>query len=217
VYLNQRKSNNFYIYIFSLLTQNTDKYIPQADEVIALRIVEQYKKMFDFLDYKPVDDLLSPDELAEAFKDFGWPKNNPEISDDYEYAKAIVERYDGNNKNSLNFLEFCKFMEDQWNNADMIQEEKCNIGFLKSKDIFFRLFQWLDRNNDGYISPEDMIYGISRIMIRDVDMKEIQLTFAKYDTAKTGRLSKDNFLMAVINGDLDLTFKDELLTTTFIQ
>lgn len=26
--------------------------------------------MFDYLDYKPVDDLLTPEELSEAFKDF---------------------------------------------------------------------------------------------------------------------------------------------------
>ena len=35
-----------------------------------MRIVDQYRKMFDFLDYKPVDDLIIPEELAEAFKDF---------------------------------------------------------------------------------------------------------------------------------------------------
>ncbi len=38
--------------------------------MIAMRIVEQYKKMFDYLDYKPVDDLLTAEELSEAFKDF---------------------------------------------------------------------------------------------------------------------------------------------------
>jgi hypothetical protein len=26
--------------------------------------------MFDYLDYKPVDDLLTAEELSEAFKDF---------------------------------------------------------------------------------------------------------------------------------------------------
>jgi hypothetical protein len=27
--------------------------------------------MFDYLDYKPVDNLLTAEELGEAFKDFG--------------------------------------------------------------------------------------------------------------------------------------------------
>ena len=35
-----------------------------------MRIVEQYKKMFDYLDYKHVDDMLSAEELSEAFRDF---------------------------------------------------------------------------------------------------------------------------------------------------
>jgi len=44
--------------------------LPDPEKIIAMRIVEQYKKMFDFLDYKPVDDLLTAEELSEAFKDF---------------------------------------------------------------------------------------------------------------------------------------------------
>jgi Ca2+-binding EF-hand superfamily protein len=185
--------------------------------MIAMRIVEQYKKMFDYLDYKPVDDLLTAIELSEAFRDFHWPKASPEITDDLDYAKMIIQQYDTNNKNSINFLEFCKFMEDLWNSADMLQEQKCNVAFNKSKEIFVRLFHWLDRDQDAMITPEDMIYGISRIMIRDVDMKEIQATFAKYDPKKTGKINLDSFLLAIANGSLDKTFKDELLTNTFIK
>lgn len=36
-----------------------------------MRIVENYKEMFDYLDYNPVDDLLNAEELSQAFKDFG--------------------------------------------------------------------------------------------------------------------------------------------------
>src|SRR5688572_29746368 len=109
----------------------------EPEEAVAMRIVEQYKKIFDYLDYNPVDDLLNASELSEAFKNFSkikkliyatiyykdWPKTNPEITDDLDYAKMIIEKYDTNSKNSINFLEFCKFMEDLWNSADMLQEE----------------------------------------------------------------------------------------------
>ena len=37
------------------------------------------------------------------------------------------------------------------------------------------LFKWLDRDGDKYITPEDMIYGISRILIRDVNLKEVKI------------------------------------------
>lgn len=36
-----------------------------------MRIVENYKEMFDYLDYDPVDDFLTAEELSSAFKDFG--------------------------------------------------------------------------------------------------------------------------------------------------
>ncbi len=36
-----------------------------------MRIVENYKEMFDYLDYNPVDDQLNAEELAQAYRDFG--------------------------------------------------------------------------------------------------------------------------------------------------
>ena len=42
--------------------------------MVAMRIVENYKEMFDYLDYDPVDDFLSAEELSQAFKDFGKRK-----------------------------------------------------------------------------------------------------------------------------------------------
>jgi Ca2+-binding EF-hand superfamily protein len=134
-----------------------------------------------------------------------------------EYAKLMIQKYDTNNKESINFVEFCKFMEELWGSSDKLQEEKCNLAFTKSKDIFIKLFHWLDRDKDEAITPEDMTYGISRIMIRDVNLKEIQDVFAKYDTSKTGKLNQDNFLLAIANGLLDDTFVDSLMTSTFIK
>lgn len=43
----------------------------EQEKVVAMRIVENYKEMFDFLDFNPVDDLLNAEELSQAFKDFG--------------------------------------------------------------------------------------------------------------------------------------------------
>ncbi len=108
-------------------------------------------------------------------------------------------------------------MEDLWNSADLLQEQKCNVAFNKSQEIFVKLFHWLDRDQDNKITPEDMIYGVSRIMIRDVDMKEIQQVFAKYDPNKTGKINMESFLLAVANGSLDNTFKDDMMTNTFIK
>lgn len=108
-------------------------------------------------------------------------------------------------------------MEDLWSSADKLQEQKCNVGFEKAKDIFSRLFQWLDRDQDNMITPEDMIYGVSRIMIRDADIKEIQTVFAKYDTTKSGKINQDSFLLAIANKMLDNTFTDDMMTESFIK
>jgi Ca2+-binding EF-hand superfamily protein len=99
------------------------------------------------------------------------------VTDDTEYAKLIIETYDKGNKNAINFVEFCKFMEDLWISADKIQEQKCSIAYRKSLEVFEKLFEWLDRDGDGKIKAEDMIYGISRIMIRDADVKEVLLKY----------------------------------------
>ncbi len=44
--------------------------IKEPEKLVAARIVDYYRKIFDYLDYKPVDDLINADELAEAFRDF---------------------------------------------------------------------------------------------------------------------------------------------------
>jgi Ca2+-binding EF-hand superfamily protein len=197
--------------------KKTKEKMPDPEELVARKIVDHYRKMFDYLDVNPVDDQLSADELSEAFKDFSWPKNDPDANDDVEYAKTLITKYDTESKGSINFLEFCKLMEEMWGAADQIQESKCGNAFDKSREIFDKLFTWLDRDQDNLITPEDMIYGISRIMIRDVDMKEVQEVFAKYDTKKTGKIDKDTFFLAIANGGLDETFFDETQTNSFIK
>jgi hypothetical protein len=44
--------------------------LAKSSDIVAKKIVDHYKLMFDYLDYKPVDNLLTPEELSEAFKDF---------------------------------------------------------------------------------------------------------------------------------------------------
>lgn len=66
-------------------------------------------------------------------------------------------------------------MEDLWNVRDVLSQKKCVFGLQKATKIMLDLFKWLDRDGDKYITPEDMIFGISRILIRDVNLKEVIL------------------------------------------
>lgn len=58
--------------------KESNKIDPQEmEKLVAKRIVIQYREAFDYLDSKQVDDVLSPEEMAEAFEEF---------SKDYSYS-----------------------------------------------------------------------------------------------------------------------------------
>ena len=77
-----------------------------------------------------------------------------------------------------------------------------------------RLFKWLDRDNDDFIDENDLVFGISKIMIRDVDFKEVKFVFQKYDVKKLGKIDLNSFMLAIANGYLDKSLRDPLITET---
>lgn len=68
-------------------------------------------------------------------------------------------------------------MEDLWNVGDQIGAKNCKTKINKAMNVFGDLFKFLDRDEDKKLTPEDMIYGISRIMVRDVDVGEVYILF----------------------------------------
>ncbi len=105
-------------------------------------------------------------------------------------------------------------MEDLWEASDVIAEQKCNQAVQKAKDIFEKLFRWLDRDSDGFISAHDIIYVVSRIMIRDADLDEINSIFLRYDKKKTGKINRKSWLLAMSSGMLQKSLKNDLNTET---
>jgi Ca2+-binding EF-hand superfamily protein len=183
--------------------------------MVAERLVNLYRKQFDFLDAINVNDLIDAEELSFAFKDYQWPKAETDVADDLEYAKTQVSKYDQDNKGGMNFVDFCMFAEDLWEISDSIQEQKCAAGFDKAMEVWDGFFKWLDRDNDGFLVMEDMIYGISKMMYRDVDMDEINKVFNEYGGPKK-KISYDNFVLSIANGLLDKSLKDPNFTETLI-
>jgi Ca2+-binding EF-hand superfamily protein len=107
--------------------------------------------------------------------------------DAIEYSEKVVETFDKKGEKKINFLEFCRFMEDLWNVVDQIQVKNCKTKINKAMNVFGDLFKFLDRDEDKKLTPEDMIYGISRIMVRDVDVGEVNIfyfIFFKYNRLK---------------------------------
>jgi Ca2+-binding EF-hand superfamily protein len=188
----------------------------EPEKVVAKRLVELYRKQFDFIDAIVVDDLITAEELAEVYRVYEWPKELTDIADEVAYSKTIIGKYDKDNKGGMNFVDFCLYSEDLWDISDSIQEQKCSSGFEKANEIWSNFFKWLDRDNDGYLVMEDCIFGISKMMYRDADMDEIQKTFAEYGGADK-KLNFDSFVLAIANGFLDKSLKDPNFTETLME
>jgi Ca2+-binding EF-hand superfamily protein len=142
--------------------------------------------------------------------------------EDKLYAETLIAKY-GKNKDlkAINFVEFTKLMEDLWSSADSVQQKTCETGFKKAQSVFEKLFQWLDRDGDGQVTREDMVYGISRIMIKDVEVTDVDKVIAefggKYGAKAPNKVSENGFLLAVANGKFDNSFKDPMFKETFIK
>lgn len=184
------------------------------EKVIAFRVINYYRQIFDYLDFDPVDNFVDKNELSILFREFDYPKND-QVMDAVEYAEKAVATFDKNGENKLNFLEFAHFMEDLWNVGDQINTKNCKTKLNKAMNVYADLFKFLDRDGDKHITPEDMIYGVSRIMVRDVDVSEVKNVFAVYDKKKTGKIDFKNFMLAVANGLLKNTFEDVNMTDTY--
>ena len=57
----------------------------------------------------------------------------------------------------------------------------------------------VDRDKDGFVTKDDILQGISLLLQKDVDEKEVN----KLITAHGEKLPKDIFVLAVANGELD--------------
>ena len=44
--------------------------VKEPEKLVAARIVDYYRRIFDYLDYNPTDDLINVEELTEAFREF---------------------------------------------------------------------------------------------------------------------------------------------------
>lgn len=81
-------------------------------------------------------------------------------------------------------------MEDLWNVKDVLSQKRCVFALQKATKTMLDLFKWLDRDEDKYITPEDMIYGISRILIRDINLKEVKIILNEFICLFNFRLKK---------------------------
>ena len=186
------------------------------EQKIAKRIVDHYLQIFDYLDYAPVDNLLSSKELCEGFENYNWPRPL-EVEDNLDtFCNDLIKKFDKEKKNAINFVEFTDFMEYLWEIDENRETSICNNAINKSHKIFENLFDYLDRDNDGYLIKEDIKYGLSRVMMKDVDSDEVDNIYNIYDPNNFGKISKDDLFIAIANGMMDRTFNDDSFKDSFL-
>ena len=94
-----------------LTQENITHYNPQEipiEKELAMRIVNDYRKIFNYLDYYPINEQLTAKELVVAFDEFDWPKLDSTETDNIKYCQHIITKYDSESKGTINFVEFVK-------------------------------------------------------------------------------------------------------------
>ena len=151
-------------------------------EKVGETIANRYWEIFKTIDVNN-DNEIDSAEVAKLYNEYGWPKPEKAMDD----------------KDKLTFVDFCQLMESLWKNQNVENKERCKTGYTKAIKIIENTFTYLDRDKDGFITKDDILQGISLLLQKDVDEKEVN----KLITAHGEKLPKDVFVLAVANGELD--------------
>jgi Ca2+-binding EF-hand superfamily protein len=148
--------------------------MPNKDAYVAYKVAVFYKKIFQFLD-QDANDLLTEDDLVKAHIDYKWPSFGKEV----DFVKSKFAVWDNSKDGKLDLVEFAHYMEDIWNVAAEAKKSKALEGLAKAKKVFEKLFEFLDDDKDESIDASNMKLGISYIMNKDIDNKDIEAVINK--------------------------------------
>eukprot|EP00918_Siedleckia_nematoides_P014167 GHVU01030799.1.p1 GENE.GHVU01030799.1~~GHVU01030799.1.p1 ORF type:complete len:213 (+),score=32.78 GHVU01030799.1:103-741(+) len=82
-------------------------------------------------------------------------------------------------------------------------------GFSMTDDILMdRVFRIFDKDNDGYISPEEWVVGLS-CYLRGTELERMHFAFAAYDLNGDGYISKEEMFQLLKNSLLKPNVADE--------
>lgn len=183
------------------ILNNEDETYKDEYYKVAERMVENYRKMFDFIDENS-NNLVTDSELSIAFDIYNWPKDIDGNIDNIEYSKDLISKFDRDSKNGVTFEEFCNMIGSMYDVRDNLEEQKCLNSYEKAVDVLNNFYRWLDQTGTGNVGESELLFGISKMMGRDADESEISNVLKK----NGGKLSNDGLILAIANGDFDKTF-----------
>lgn len=193
---------------------DTEKLFPSPDAYVAYKVTKYYKKIFDFLD-TDVDDQVNQENICEAYRLYGWPM--PADEQVASYVKEQFKKWDQNQDGTLDFVEFCHYMENIWTYSQYATEKICVSALRRSIAVFEKLFDYLDSDHDDKIDRSNLKYGLSYVMNKDLNADDLEKTFALYDKDNDKFLSKSEFILASMNGILVRSVEDPSITASFFD
>uniref|UniRef100_A0A183C8W9 Calmodulin n=1 Tax=Globodera pallida TaxID=36090 RepID=A0A183C8W9_GLOPA len=157
---------------------------------------EDYRSAFSYFDVNK-DGQITLQELENAMNKCGVHPTKLEL-------RIIMSQMDKDKDGVVTFEEFVQMMRLQERELDMQQQKHAktrpsNIERPEMRRELLKQFRMFDRDNDGYIYPEEMKRLVLELRLGNAfPIQVIDQLFSEADTDGDGKISFEEFVMAVI-------------------
>lgn len=146
------------------------------------REVEMFKQVFDYLD-DDHDGMLTPLDLRKAIREYGGYK--PPRS----FVYVAMSVFDADDGGEISFKEFVKLMTTHPCDND-------------TEDDIERIFSYIDEENKGFISPEDLM-NCAEELKEEITPAEIREMISNCDPEGRGVITREAFIAFNKKGKFD--------------
>ncbi|KAJ3451957.1 calmodulin [Anaeramoeba flamelloides] len=131
--------------------------------------LEEYRSAFEMFDLNN-SGLITSDELASMFHNFQQFPTKEEL-------KSMIDNYDSNSQDGINFEGFCKLMQ---------RSEKLEVNEMKEA------FSVFDQNHDGVIDQQEL-HNLMKNIGEEFTENQIAILMNEIDFDKDGAISFEDF------------------------
>ncbi|KAJ3436171.1 calmodulin [Anaeramoeba flamelloides] len=131
--------------------------------------LEEYRSAFEMFDLNN-NGLITSNELSSMFHNFQQFPTKEEL-------KSMIDNYDTNSQDGINFEGFCKLMQ---------QSEKLEVNEMKEA------FSVFDQNHDGLIDQQEL-HNLMKNIGEEFTENQIAILMNEIDFDKDGAISFEDF------------------------
>lgn len=139
---------------------------------------------------------LSTSELRDAIEEMGY-----EVSDGQ--LDSLMKEFDADNSSALDLLEFTALMARMLGYRELPSEQH---------KLLRKVFAYVDTDNDGHISPDELRAIVSRFGLR-MPASQLDMFVAEFDADNDGKINVTEFvnIMSKLHGRLGITTNPALV------